>query len=363
MSRYKYILFDLDGTLTDPFEGITKSVQYALNAFDIKDEPLEKLKKFIGPPLKESFMEFYGFDSDKAKKAVEKYRERFSEKGIFENSLYPGIDGMLAHLKEAGCVLAIASSKPEVFVKRIVDHFNIEKYFDQITGSFLDGRRTKKSEVVQAALEALHVEDKDTAIMVGDRFHDVEGAREVGLSCIGVSFGYGGREELSKAKAAAIADSVDELEHMLLADPQKELEPLMRLFRHVWRIHGIALDNVTSSRGIYKSQMKMLGYIFHHEGVSQRELATQLQISAPSIAVTAKKLEKMGYIRRHMDEKDNRMNVLNTTAEGRALLGQTWKAFSQVDVRMFNGFSPGEIEQLRMFYERIAKNLEENMDL
>nr|WP_243164614.1 MarR family transcriptional regulator [Catenibacillus scindens] len=107
----------------------------------------------------------------------------------------------------------------------------------------------------------------------------------------------------------------------------------------------------------------MLGYIFHHEGVSQRELATQLQISAPSIAVTAKKLEKMGYIRRHMDEKDNRMNVLNTTAEGRALLGQTWKAFSQVDVRMFNGFSPGEIEQLRMFYERIAKNLEENMDL
>ena len=137
------------------------------------------------------------------------------------------------------------------------------------------------------------------------------------------------------------------------------LDTLMHLFRHVWRVHGMALDNVTANQGIYKSQMKMLGYVYHHEGVSQRELARQLEISPPSIAVTAKKLEKMGYISRHMDENDNRINVLNTTPEGRSLLGRTWKQFTDVDVRMFLGFSLDELKMLMSFYERIQKNLEQ----
>ena len=137
------------------------------------------------------------------------------------------------------------------------------------------------------------------------------------------------------------------------------LDVLMHLFRHVWRIHGAALDHVTADQGIYKSQLKMLGYVYHHEGISQRELAGQLEISPPSIAVTAKKLEKMGYISRRMDENDNRMNILNTTSEGRALLGRTWKQFTDVDVQMFFGFSLEELKQLRAFYERIQSNLEQ----
>ena len=358
MNRYKYILFELDGTLTDPFEGITKSVQYALNAFGIKDEPLEKLKKFIGPPLKESFMEFYGLDSRQADLAVAKYRERFSDVGIYENQVYDGIPELLGFLRDHGFVLAIASSKPEVFVERILEHFHIRQYFDQVYGSFLDGRRTRKSEVIRAALKGLQVEDFCQAVMVGDRFHDVEGAREAGISCIGVGFGYGGREELEQAGAAAVADTVEQL-GMLITHPEEDImEPLMHLFRRVWRIHGMALDQVTASRGINTSQMKMLGHIFHHEGISQRQLASDLQLSPPSIAVTAKKLEKMGYIDRQMDEKDNRLNILKTTSKGKELLSQTWEAFTDVDIHMFKDFSPEEINQLSSFYERIRDNLE-----
>ncbi len=213
---YKYILFDLDGTLTDPFEGITRSVQYALNAFGVKDEPLEALKRFIGPPLKASFMEFYGFDSDTAVAAVEKYRERFADIGIYENRLFDGIPQMLEKLKKTGHVLAIASSKPTVYVERILQHFHIRQYFDHVMGSELDGRGTDKKEVVQAVLSDLHIEKNSReAIMVGDRFHDVQGARACGLDCVGVTFGYGGKDELVQAGAAAVVDTVDALYHFL----------------------------------------------------------------------------------------------------------------------------------------------------
>ena len=213
---YKYILFDLDGTLTDPFEGITRSVQYALNAFGVKDEPLEALKRFIGPPLKASFMEFYGFDSDTAVAAVEKYRERFADIGIYENRLFDGIPQMLEKLKKTGHVLAIASSIPTVYVERILQHFHIRQYFDHVMGSELDGRRTDKKEVVQAVLSDLHIEKNSReAIMVGDRFHDVQGARACGLDCVGVTFGYGGKDELVQAGAAAVVDTVDALYHFL----------------------------------------------------------------------------------------------------------------------------------------------------
>ena len=213
---YKYILFDLDGTLTDPYLGITQCVQYALNAYGIKDEPLEKLKKFIGPPLKNSFMEFYGFDSADADAAVEKYRERFRDTGIFENDIYEGVEEMLKTLKGRGLILAIASSKPQDFVERILDHFHIRQYFDNITGSFMDGRRTVKCEVIEAVIETLKIEDRSQVVMVGDRFHDVEGAKIAGVDCIGVSFGYGGREELEMAGAAAVVDSVEELRNFLM---------------------------------------------------------------------------------------------------------------------------------------------------
>lgn len=213
---FEYILFDLDGTLTDPKEGITKSVQYALASVDIDEPDLDKLEPFIGPPLHESFMEFYGFDRDMAMKLVEKYRERFNVTGIFENKIYPGIADMLKVLKEAGCKISIASSKPTVLVERILDHFDIRKYFDSVVGSNLDGTRTKKEEVVEEALRQLACVKEKTA-MVGDRKFDIEGARAFGLTGVGVSFGYAQGNELEEAGADYIVDSVEELQKLLLS--------------------------------------------------------------------------------------------------------------------------------------------------
>lgn len=212
---YEYILFDLDGTLTDPKEGITKSVQYALASVDINEPDLDKLEPFIGPPLHESFMDFYGFDRETAMKLVEKYRERFNVTGIFENKIYPGIADMLKVLKEAGCKLSIASSKPTVLVERILEHFAIRKYFDCVVGSNLDGTRTKKEEVVEEALFQLACV-KERTVMVGDRKFDIEGARAFGLTGVGVSFGYAQGNELEEAGADYIVDSVEELQNLLL---------------------------------------------------------------------------------------------------------------------------------------------------
>ena len=154
-----YILFDLDGTLTDPKEGITKSVQYALSAFGIEVTNLDELEPFIGPPLKDSFMEFYGMDEPTALRAIEKYRERFQDKGLFENRLYDGVPELLRKLKGNHKKVAIASSKPTVFVERILEYFDIRRYFDVVVGSELDGTRTEKSEVVAEALRQLYGEE------------------------------------------------------------------------------------------------------------------------------------------------------------------------------------------------------------
>ena len=212
---FEYILFDLDGTLTDPKEGITNSVQYALASVGIYEQDLDKLEPFIGPPLHESFMEFYGFDWEKAMELVDKYRERFNVTGIYENVIYPGIADMLKTLKEAGCNIAIASSKPTEMVEIILDHFDIRKYFDFVVGSNLDGTRTKKEEVVEEALRQMKAVKENTA-MVGDRKFDVEGARAFGLTSIGVSFGYAQGNELEEAGADYIVDTVDELQKILL---------------------------------------------------------------------------------------------------------------------------------------------------
>jgi phosphoglycolate phosphatase len=217
----KYLLFDLDGTLTDPKEGITKCVQYALADQGIEEPDLEKLTAFIGPPLADSFMSFYNMSAEEADRAIAKYRERFHDIGIFENELYEGIPHMLKQLKAQGLHLAVASSKPEEFVNRILQHFKIASYFEVVVGSNLDGTRTKKEEVVREALsrlsagsgETLHMED---VYMIGDRKYDVEGAKSLGVECVGVSFGYGSLEELKEAKADYIVKSVPELEKFLL---------------------------------------------------------------------------------------------------------------------------------------------------
>lgn len=218
---FNYILFDLDGTLTDPKLGITSSVQYALRALGIEEPSLDKLEPFIGPPLADSFREFYGLDEGQIETAIAKYRERFNDRGIYENEIYPGIAEMLAVLKTSGKKLSIASSKPTQFVERILDYFDIRIYFDVIVGSNMDGTRSKKEEVVEEALrqmlpsELTPAEKKAAVAMVGDRRFDIEGAREHGITSVGVSFGYAPEGELEQAGADYIVDTVNALLEVL----------------------------------------------------------------------------------------------------------------------------------------------------
>ena len=215
---FQYVLFDLDGTLTDPKAGITSCVQYALEDAGIKEPNLDKLESFIGPPLADSFRELYGFDDEQIKRAIDKYHERFDEKGIFENEIIEGVPELLKALKDAGRRVSIASSKPRPLVIRILEHFEIAQYFDTVVGSEYDGRFATKEAVVEEALRQLvpSVYEKEDVAMVGDRKFDIQGARAHGLTGIGVSFGYAGEHELEDAGADYIVDTVEELQRLLL---------------------------------------------------------------------------------------------------------------------------------------------------
>lgn len=199
------IFFDLDGTLTDSAPGIIHSVQYALKKYGIEAEEND-LRSFIGPPLVHSFQERFGFDHDKALEAVTYYREYFTAGGMFENSVYPGVEEMLQKLKEDGLVLAVATSKPELFSKQILEHFALTQYFDFIGGAAMDESRATKVEVLSYALQELQV-DPAKAVMIGDRENDIEAASLLGTESIGVLYGYGSREELANAGAKVFADT------------------------------------------------------------------------------------------------------------------------------------------------------------
>lgn len=214
----RYILFDLDGTLTNPKIGITLSVAYALESFGIHVEDPDTLCKFIGPPLKESFMRYYGMSEEEAVRTVEKYRERFGKTGIFENEVYNGIPEMLKDLKAQGKILATASSKPEFYVRQILDHFGLSQYFTVIAGSEMNGERTKKAEVIQYTMEQLGVKASKEIIMVGDREHDIIGAKEQGVTSVGVLYGFGCKEELEKHGADYIVESVHDLGNLLCSN-------------------------------------------------------------------------------------------------------------------------------------------------
>jgi phosphoglycolate phosphatase len=208
-------MFDLDGTLTDPKVGITSSVQHALRKFGIEVSDRETLVPFIGPPLIESFQRYYGFSHEQAIEAVAGYREYFAVTGLLENELYPGIPELLARLSEAGIALGIATSKPTVFAEQIAEHFGIAQYFDVVVGSNLDHTRVAKAEVI-AFLRSEHVPfQTEQIVMVGDREHDIIGAKAHGLSAIGVAYGYGTREELEAAGAIGVAETVTELGALL----------------------------------------------------------------------------------------------------------------------------------------------------
>jgi len=208
---YEYILFDLDGTLTDPGLGITNSVAYALKRWNIEVEDRKSLYKFIGPPLQDSFAQYYGFSAQDALRAVDVYREYFREKGLYENEVYPGVESMLKALKEQGKTLILATSKPEEFAIKILRHFGLDGYFTVMAGATMDSSRSKKGDVIAYALKEAGVSDKSKAVMIGDREHDIIGAKQNGLDSIGVLFGYGDRDELEKAGATYIAPTVEEI--------------------------------------------------------------------------------------------------------------------------------------------------------
>ncbi|MDF2870070.1 MAG: hypothetical protein K0R05_1645 [Anaerocolumna sp.] len=212
----KYILFDLDGTLTDPEEGITKSLQHALEFIDIKVEDRSILKRHIGPPLADGLREFFGLEDGQIEEVIGYFREYFVDKGIFMNYKYEGIEELLDSLVKAGKTLIVATSKPEVLAERILKHFNLDQYFTDICGSNLDETRSKKGEVIAYALEENGIKEKEQVVMIGDRLHDILGAKENGIASIGVLYGFGSREEHVKAGADRIAANLKELEDILL---------------------------------------------------------------------------------------------------------------------------------------------------
>ena len=211
---YKAIMFDLDGTLTESGEGITKSDQYALEKIGRPEPDLEKLKVFVGPPLLDQFMKYADTDEETARQAVAFYRERYGVTGIYENSVYPGIPELLEELRRKGYLLAVASSKPENYVNQVLDYFHLSGYFDVIVGSEMNGNRTRKAQVIEETLERLKLSGhRNQVLMVGDKEHDVLGAREAGVSCVAVSYGYGTMEELEAAEPLKIVSSAEELLH------------------------------------------------------------------------------------------------------------------------------------------------------
>lgn len=214
MKSYSTIFFDLDGTLTDPGLGITNSILYALDKMGISQPPREELYAFIGPPLKEMLIARFNLTDEQGEEALRCYREYFSVQGLFENQVYPGIPALLQKLQGAGRKLVIATSKPEVFTLRILERFDLARYFDFVAGSTLDGSRVHKADVIAYALKQCG--SVNSAVMVGDRKYDVEGAKVHNLPCIGVTYGYGSREELEKAGAIATADTPQTLEKLLL---------------------------------------------------------------------------------------------------------------------------------------------------
>lgn len=218
MNQYEYLLFDLDGTLTDSGDGIINSVLHALKKRGIETQDRASLRVFVGPPLLDSFAQYYGMDREEGMKAIADYREYFTDRGWKENSVYDGILDMLRKLKAAGKHLYIATSKPEPFAKQIAEYFEFASYFDGIVGSTLDEKITGKGQVISLVLEQIGAAGMGKTVMIGDREHDVNGAKENQLPCIGVLYGYGDRPELEAAGAVEICESVEALTELLLQE-------------------------------------------------------------------------------------------------------------------------------------------------
>lgn len=243
---WKTVLFDLDGTLTDSAEGITKCVQHALVQLGCEAPELEELNCFVGPPLKAMFMSYAGLSEEEGEKAVALYRERYVPIGMFENRLYPRIVQMLELFQKAGITMAVASSKPEEYVKQILEHFGIDDYFKVIVGCELGGARVEKKDVVEEAIRRLKMEHhKDQIVLVGDTKYDVEGARKAGIECIAVTYGYGETEELAAAEPVYLAESVSDVAECVLAQQRKSYKETVAI--QLWRMIYPVLMHLSAS--------------------------------------------------------------------------------------------------------------------
>lgn len=208
---YQYVLFDLDGTITDPGMGITNAVAYTYEKYGIAVPPRQELYRYIGPPLKDCFAQFCGFSDEEATRAVSVYREYYGDKGLYENEVYEGMEELLKQLRADGKILLTATSKPEPFAVKILEHYGLAKYFDFIGGATFDPSRSKKGDVIAYVLKKWGITDLSKAVMIGDRKHDVIGAKENGLDSIGVLYGYGNLEEMQEAGATYIAQTVADI--------------------------------------------------------------------------------------------------------------------------------------------------------
>lgn len=215
MENYTYILFDLDGTLTDSKEGITQATRYALEYFNIKVNDLDSLCKFIGPPIKEAFMEFYDFDEKDTDIAVERFREYYRETGIWENKPYKHIEKVLEFLKNSGKTLIVATSKSTSSAIKILEHFDLLKYFDFVGGSNVSCGRNTKGKVIKYVLEKNKIANLENVLMIGDRKYDVIGAKENKIDSMGVLYGYGSLEELKEAGATFIAQNIEDIKILI----------------------------------------------------------------------------------------------------------------------------------------------------
>lgn len=218
---YRTILFDLDGTLSDSQEGILQCLRYSLAQMGLEEKDAERLRRCIGPSLTQTYRTLYGMSDADAARALEFYRDCFERQGIEQTALFDGVDALLSALRKRGKTLVLATAKPTLHARRILARNQIEQHFAFVAGSNLDGTREEKSEVIAYALAALPEAARASAVMVGDRRHDVEGARENGLASIGVAYGYGGRTELADAGADLVVHSVAELRAALLGTGER----------------------------------------------------------------------------------------------------------------------------------------------
>lgn len=216
MNKYKYIFWDLDGTISDSGEGIFNAIAHTVGQMDIELPPPEILRKFVGPPLRDSFVKYCGLSIEESEKAVTIFREYYKDKGIYENKMYVGMDELLKKLTETGYICVVATSKPEMHARSIIQRYGIDKYFLYIAGATLDDSRVEKAQVIAYALETCGIKDKSQVVMVGDRAFDCIGAKLNGIDCIGVLYGYGERQELEETGVVAIASDLKELEDIFL---------------------------------------------------------------------------------------------------------------------------------------------------